>query len=157
MSYGGNSLVFPLVLVGVVLVAWTLVFTSVGKGFFSSGTALSLDGDARGATGLRWASELLASDLRDAEQTSLVEEAGWAPSITLYWTDRFRGVPLPHVVQYTLRDDRLFRIEDGVAEAVAEDVLSTAYSLADGEFSAVFEVRAEPGVMETVTLRIAMP
>ena len=131
--------------------------TTVGRGIFSSGTALTLEGNAPGTTGLRRASELLANDLRDAEQTSLVDEAGWAPSVTLSRTDRFRGVRLPHVVQYTLQDDRLIRMEDGIAEAVAEDILSSGYSLADDEFSAVFEVRAEPGVIETVTLRIGMP
>jgi hypothetical protein len=156
-SSEGKSLVFPLVLMGVIVVTWALLLTTVGKGIFSSGTALSLEGDARGTTGLRGASEQLANDLRDAEHTSLVEEAGWAPSVTLSRTDKFRGVPLPHVVQYTVRDDRLIRTENGVAEAVAEDVVSTSYSLAEGEFSAVFEVRAEPGVIETVTLRIAMP
>ena len=54
-------------------------------------------------------------------------------------------------------DDRLMRIEDGIAKAFAPDVLSMAYTLADGEFSAVFEVKAGPGMIETVTFRIAMP
>ena len=154
---GGNSLVFLLVVIGVVVVAWALLLTTVGKGIFSFGTALSLGGDAPGTTSLRRATELLTSDLGEAEQTSLIDEAGWAPSVTLWRTERFRGIPLPHAVQYTLQDDTLIRMEDGIAEAVAEDVLSTGYALADGEFSAVFEVRAESGVVETVTLRIAMP
>ena len=93
-----------------------------------------------------------------AEETSLVDGAGWAPSVTLSWNDRFRGVPvLPHVVQYTLEDNRLMRTADGSAEAVAQDVLSAAYSLAGRELKAVFEVRAESGAIETVNLRIAMP
>ncbi len=152
-----SSLAFPLVLIGMVMVAWALVFTSVGGVFFSSGTALSLEGGARETTGLQRASELLADDLKDAEQTSLVDGAGWAPSVTLSWADRFRGVSVPHEVQYTLQDDRLMRIEDRVAEAVAQDVISMAYSLADGELRAVFEVMAEAGATETVTFRIAMP
>ncbi len=158
----GNAVVFPLVLIGVIvaafaLVVWALVLTPVGMGVFSSGTALSLEGDALGTTGLQRALGLLANDLKDAEQTNLVDEAGWAPSVTLSWTDRLRGLPFSHVVQYTLQDDRLMRIEHGVAKVVAQDVLSTAYSLAESDFTAVFEVRAEPGESETVTLRIAMP
>ena len=157
-SSGRNSRVFLLVFIGVAVVAWALLLATVGKGFFSFGTALSLEGGERGTVGVQRASELLENDLRDAEQTSLIEGAGWAPSVTLSWTDRFRGLSmLRHVVQYTLQDDRLMRIEDGIAEAVAEDVLSTRYSLAGGDFSAVFEIRVELGVIETVTLRIAMP
>ena len=139
------------------MVTWALALSTFGRGIFSSGTALSLEGDTEWTTVLRQVSGLLANDLKHAEQISLVDEARWASSVTLSWTDRFRGLPLHHVVQYTLQDDRLIRTEDGVAEAVAEDVLSTGYSLAEGEFIAEFEVRAEPGVIDTVTLRIAMP
>lgn len=157
-SSQGNSLLFLLLLIGVVVAAWALLLTAVGKGIFSSGTALSLEGDALGTTGLRRASELLAGDLKHAEQTSLLDGAGLAPSVTLSWADRFRGVPtFHHAVQYTLQDDRLMRIEDGVAEAVAQDIVSAAYSLTEGEFRAVFEVRAEPGVIETVTFGFALP
>ena len=150
----GNSVVFPLLLIGVAIVAWALIFFT---GVFSFGTALSLEGDTWGTTDLRRVSELLGSDLKQAEETSLVDGAGWTPSVNLSWTDRFRGVPIRrHVVQYTLRGNSLMRTADGSSQAVAEDVLSTAYALDAGELKAVFEVRAESGKIETVNLTIGM-
>ena len=148
----------PVILVVAIVVALALLWTTnVGSGIFSFGTALSLEDDTWGTTDLRRISKLLGKDLKEAEKTSLVDGAGWAPSVTLSWTDRFRGVPLPHVVHYSLEGDRLMRTADGSAKTVAQDVLSTAYSLAESEFRAVFEVRAESGEVETKNLRIGMP
>ena len=152
-----NSVGFPLLLVGVVIIAWGLLLTQAFTGVFPFGTALSVAGDTQ-TVDLSRVSELLGNDLKRAEETSLLDGAGWAPSLTLSWKDRFRGVPvLLHVVQYTLDDDRLMRSADGSSKAVAEDVLSAGYSIDKGQLNAVFEVRAESGRVETVNLRIGTP
>ena len=78
-----KSIGFPLLIIGVVVTAWGLILMQVFTGVFSFGTALSVAEDTP-AVDLSRVSELLVTDVKRAEDTSLVDGAGWAPSVTLW-------------------------------------------------------------------------
>lgn len=135
------------------LVAISLTAMALGMVGSSAFQALSVrrtwQSDVIATKEWRHVESWFAGDAMNADSTSLVDGNPPVGSVTLSWTD---SNSTTHNAIYSLSGNDLIRDFDGVQVTMARNVTSSQFSLSGKVLTAVLQVRAENGSLDTSQL-----